>query len=146
MMSALFTALMIVFCAAELVYYCWLLISFTGRLFLKVLGLRSSIFTPIRKYKEEVPNDVSTTQNIQERDTELIEFITNIKDSNDEITCINCNYIHPENSTELCPNCGLSNYVKVDYQSCTNCGSEYSSDSVECSICGYSRDRVIQKY
>ena len=55
--------------------------------------------------------------------------------SGEEISCINCNYTQPISATELCSNCGLNIYEKVEYQTCTNCGSEFQTELVNCPIC-----------
>lgn len=52
--------------------------------------------------------------------------------------CVNCGYDNKHSGIELCAKCGLNIKTKPAYNLCSRCGSEYSGDSVECSICGYS--------
>ena len=56
--------------------------------------------------------------------------------SAEEISCINCSFTQQKSATELCSNCGLNIYEKVEYQTCTNCGSEFQTGLSNCPICG----------
>ena len=65
----------------------------------------------------------------------LIEPMEITPEIKEEISCINCNYTQQRSATELCSNCGLNIYVKVEYQTCTNCGSEFQTGLANCPIC-----------
>lgn len=52
------------------------------------------------------------------------------------VACINCSYKYTNPDNIVCFQCGENIYEKLSYNSCSVCGSEYDSYSIECTICG----------
>ena len=101
----------------------------------RTLGQLQKILKELSEVHKNDRKFIASLENTAEIKNKLIEPIEITPEIKEEISCINCNHTQQRSATELCSNCGLNIYEKVEYQTCTNCGSEYQTGLANCPIC-----------
>ena len=101
----------------------------------RTLGQLQKIIKELSEVHKNDKKFIASLENTVEIKNKLIEPIEITPQIKEEISCINCNYTQQRSATELCSNCGLNINEIVDYQTCTNCGSEFPTGLANCPIC-----------